>query len=250
MAESRVRGNQGKTMAFKEHRVVDLTQDLYQGQPVFVGHPETKVWDCMTHKESAASGRFVGEMSYTAKVIQLCEHGPTHIDSISHIDPRPGAPTIDKMPLDFFYNEAICLDLSDTEPRTSIPRGRIEQELEKTGLDIPEGGTLLFHLGHYNRFYPSPEYSTQYGGLSAEAAEFIYVEKGALNIGTDAPSIDNAADNAFPCHVICRHHQRTNTENLCNLEELAGQRFLFIGLPLKIREGTGSPIRAVAVLGA
>ncbi len=238
-------------MAYKGHRIVDLTQDLYEGQPVFIGHPETKVWNCMTHEESVASGRFGGEMSYTAKVLQICEHGPTHIDSISHIDPRPDAMTIDKMGLDFFYNEGICIDLSDTKPRTSISRERLEQELEKTDLDIPNGGTLLYHLGHYNRHYPSPEYSTQYGGLSLEAAEFAYVEKGALNVGTDAPSIDNAADNTFPCHsVICRNYQRTNTENLCNLENLAGQRFLFIGLPLKIREGTGSPIRAVAVLGA
>ncbi len=237
-------------MAYRGHRVIDLTQELYEGQPVFVGHPETKVWSCMTHEESAASGRFKGEMSYTAKVIQLCEHGPTHIDSISHIDPRPGAPTIDRMSLDLFYNEAICLDLSDVPARTSIRRERIEEELDKTGLDIPEGGTVLYHLGHYQRTFPNPEYSTEYAGLGKEAAELIYVEKGAVNIGTDAPSIDNAADAAFPCHVICRHHQKTNTENLCNLEAVAGRRFLFIGLPLKIREGTGSPIRAVAVFGA
>ena len=237
-------------MAYPGHHIVDLTQDLYEGQPIFVGHPETKVWSCMTHEESAASGRFTGEMSYTAKVIQLCEHGPTHVDSISHIDPRPEAPAIDRMSLDLFYNEAICLDLSDAAPRTSIARERIEEELDKTGLKIPEGGTVLYHLGHYQKTYPHPEYSTAYAGLSREAAEFIYVEKGAANIGTDAPSIDNAADPAFPCHVICRHHQKTNTENLCNLESVAGRGFLFIGLPLKIREGTGSPVRAVAVFGA
>ena len=42
---------------------------------------------------------------------------------------------------------------------------------------------------------------------------------------------------------------RTVLENLCNLEKLIGQRFTFIGLPLKIRNGTGSPIRAVAIVG-
>ena len=40
----------------------------------------------------------------------------------------------------------------------------------------------------------------------------------------------------------------TNTENLCNLDLVANKRFLYIGLPLKIREGTGSPIRAVALV--
>jgi kynurenine formamidase len=37
-------------------------------------------------------------------------------------------------------------------------------------------------------------------------------------------------------------------ENLCNLDKVVGKRFTFIGLPLRIRQGTGSPIRAVAVL--
>jgi kynurenine formamidase len=39
-----------------------------------------------------------------------------------------------------------------------------------------------------------------------------------------------------------------NTENLCNLDKVVGKRFTFIGLPLKIRGGTGSPIRAIALL--
>jgi len=49
---------------------------------------------------------------------------------------------------------------------------------------------------------------------------------------------------------VCRELQRINTENLCNLEAVAGREFLYIGLPLKIRKGTGSPIRAIAVLNA
>ena len=59
----------------------------------------------------------------------------------------------------------------------------------------------------------------------------------------------NAADGRFPCHVICRELQRHNTENLANIEEVAGRTFTYCGLPLKIRDGTGSPIRAVAILG-
>ena len=39
-----------------------------------------------------------------------------------------------------------------------------------------------------------------------------------------------------------------NTENLCNLKEIVNKRLMYIGLPLKIRGGSGSPIRAVALL--
>jgi kynurenine formamidase len=48
--------------------------------------------------------------------------------------------------------------------------------------------------------------------------------------------------------VACLELDITHIESLCNLEALIGQgEFRFIGLPLKWRGGTGSPIRAVAV---
>ena len=55
-------------------------------------------------------------------------------------------------------------------------------------------------------------------------------------------------DKTYPCHTTCAERKITHVENLCNLDQLLGKRFTFIGLPLKIRKGTGSPIRAVAVL--
>jgi kynurenine formamidase len=49
-------------------------------------------------------------------------------------------------------------------------------------------------------------------------------------------------------HKACLELDITHMESLCNLEVLLGQgAFRFIGLPLKWRGGTGSPIRAVAV---
>ncbi len=237
-------------MAYKNHRIIDLSQEIYNGMPVFVGHPETKIWKNATHEETVNHPDFLGEMSYESHVLQFCDHGPTHVDSISHIDPRPGAPSIDESPIDWFYTDAICLDFTGVPERSYITKEMVQKELERTGLDIREGDTFLFTTGNYRKYYPRPEYLTQYAGLSQDAAEYIYRDCGAINIGADAPSIDNAADRSFPCHIACRRYQRLNTENLCNLEEVVGQRFLFIGLPLKIREGTGSPIRAVAVLGA
>jgi kynurenine formamidase len=55
-------------------------------------------------------------------------------------------------------------------------------------------------------------------------------------------------DKTYPCHTTCAERQVTHIENLCNLELLLGKRFTFVALPLKIRKGTGSPVRAVAVL--
>ena len=55
-------------------------------------------------------------------------------------------------------------------------------------------------------------------------------------------------DKTYPCHTVCSERRVTHIENLCNLDKLVGKRFTFIALPLKIRKGTGSPLRAVAIL--
>jgi len=49
-------------------------------------------------------------------------------------------------------------------------------------------------------------------------------------------------------HKACLDLDITHIESLCNLEALLGKgQFTFIGLPMKWRGGTASPIRAVAV---
>jgi len=237
-------------MGYKDHRIVDLTQELYDGQPVFIGHPETKVWSCMTHEESAKLPIFKDGMSYAANVIQLCEHGPTHVDSISHLDPSPSAPHIDKMPFDFFYSRGIAIDFENVADNSYINTDDVKRRLDKYKLQIKPGDTLLYTYGHYKRHYPRPSYTTAYAGWTRDAAEYVYGECGALNVATDAPSMDMAHSPEYPCHLVCRDLGRTNTENLCNIEEVVGKEFLYIGLPLKIRDGSGSPIRAIAVLNA
>jgi kynurenine formamidase len=186
-------------------------------------------------------------------MLHMCDHGPTHVDSISHIDERESAPSIDRSPLGSFFTPAIALDFTGmVEPREEIPLELLTSQLDEHGLTPPRDGTFLFTGGHYRRTFPREEYVSEYPGLGKEAAEFLYRECGVVNVGQDAPSIEaggNAADGHFPCHVICRELQRHNTENLANIEEVAARGFTYCGLPLKIRDGTGSPIRAVAILG-
>ena len=63
----------------------------------------------------------------------------------------------------------------------------------------------------------------------------------------DASAIDQTPDDLdFSGHWVCGKYGMTNTENLRNLDLVAGKRFLYMGLPLRIRDGSGSPVRAVA----
>lgn len=229
-------------------RLIDLSQEIYDGQPVFIGHPPVRVEVYMTHEQSRQLGTFLGGFSWTAQYLQMSEHGPTHVDAISHVDPRPDALTIEQIPLEWFLTPALCIDFTDVPPRTSIPLAEVQRRIAAAGLDVRRGDTFLMHTGHYRRTHPTAAYCTEYAGLAGEAAEWLYGEMGVINIGADAPSIDNAADRTFPCHMVCRKYGTLNTENLGDLSPVAGKRFTYIGFPLRIRRGSGSPIRAVALL--
>jgi kynurenine formamidase len=226
--------------------VIDLSQEIYQGMPVFHGHLKTVIWDHVTHEETAKT--LEKGYSYQSRGLLMCDHGPTHVDAINHIDTSPDAPSIEKMPLETFFGPAICLDVSKY-PEGSLMGPEVIREAEnKAKLPIEPNDIVLFHTGHYGRHYPTPDYLCGHSGFSGEAAEYLIVEKKIKNWGVDSPSPDRYGDPSFPVHLVYRKTWVPHMENLCNLDKVIGKRFMFYGFPLRIRNGTGSPIRAVAVL--
>jgi len=226
-------------------KIIDLSQEIYSGMPVYPGHMKTVVWTHLSHEECQ---RQLGTgFSYETRGLLLCDHGPTHIDSVSHLSRDPEAESIDRLALEKCITPAICIDVSDVPLKTQFGRKKIEEQLQKWNLKILPGDTVLFYTAHYDRYYGKPEYMTEYPGLDREATEFI-IDAGCVNFGVDSPSPDMWYDKTYPCHSTCAKRKVTHIENLCNLDKLIGKRFTFIALPLKIRNGTGSPLRAVAIL--
>jgi len=212
---------------------------------VYPGHIKTVIWEHVSHAEMASA--FEGGFSYASQGLLLSDHGPTHVDASSHLDPSADAPSIDQMPLSTFYGPGICVDVSAAEPRTDIGPDELDRAVAAAGDLLQEGDALLLHTGTHARYGGTPEYSREYPGLSAQAAEWI-VQRGVRVFGVDSPSPDNPASPTYPVHMMCRRTGLTHYENLTNLDRVVGRRFTFIGLPLLIRGGTGSPVRAIAVL--
>lgn len=228
-----------------KQKIIDLSQEIYNGMPVYPGHMKTVIWTHLTHEECQ---RQLGtDFSYETRGLLFCDHGPTHIDAVSHLSRDPQAESIDQLSLDKCITSAICIDVSDVPLKTQFGRQKIEEQLQKWDLAVEAGDTVLFYTAHYDRYYGQPEYMTEYPGLDREATEFI-IDQGCVNFGVDSPSPDMWYDKTYPCHSTCAKRQVTHIENLCNLDQLIGRRFTFIALPLKIRNGTGSPLRAVALL--
>lgn len=225
-------------------RLIDLSQEIFQGMSVFPMHQPTFIMVNMTHEENMqkTGSKTLG---FSARNLLISEHGGTHSDAVWEYNPS-GA-TIDKMPMEYFWGSAICIDLAHIPSNRYIEPKDLEEAVKKSGQEIMKGDIVLLYTAHYDRNFGTDKWQTEYTGLSYEAAKWL-AEKGVVNIGVDAPAIDHPKDLDFSGHLICGEYHITNTENLCNLDKVVNKRFLYIGLPLKIRGGSGSPIRAVALL--
>jgi kynurenine formamidase len=223
-------------------RLVDLSQEIYQGMGVYPGHLKTVIWEHASHEET--SKLFEGGFSFQSSGIMMCDHGPTHVDAIKHLDPRDGAPGIDEMPLETFYGPGTCIDVSHVEPPDYVTAGDLERALT---VALDPGDALLLRTGAFERYGGTPQYTRHYTGLDESGAAWLR-DRGVKIFGVDSPSPDNPISRTYPVHMMCRESGITHYENLANLDAVTGRRFTFIGFPLRIRNGTGSPVRAVALL--
>ncbi|WP_202707838.1 cyclase family protein [Sporosalibacterium faouarense] len=225
-------------------RLIDLSQEIFQGMSVFPMHQKTFIMSNMSHEQNMQDTGSK-KLGFSARNLLLSEHCGTHSDGVWEY--KPSGETIDNMPLEYFWGSAICIDLSHIPPTRYIEPRDLEEAVRKSGQEIQKGDILLMYTGHFDRNFGTDKWQTTYSGLSYNGAKWL-AEKGVVNIGVDAPAIDHPDDLDFSGHLVCGEYDITNTENLCNLDKIVNKRFLYIGLPLKIRDGSGSPIRAVALV--
>ena len=225
------------------YELVNLSQEIYEGMPVFGMHQKTFIMVNQTHEQNMKD---TGSptLGFYARNLLISEHGPTHSDAVLEL--TPGGADIDHMPLECFYGDAICVDLSHVRYPDYIEIKDLQEALDKAGLTIRKGDIFLMYTGHWDRTFGTPAWQGPYTGLNYESAEWL-AKQGVVNIGVDQQAIDQTPDDLqFQGHMVCRDYNISNTENLCNLDKVAGKRFIYMGLPLRIRGGTGSPVRAVA----
>lgn len=226
--------------------LVDLSGEVEDGQPVYPGWQPTRFWVSARHGNGAPLNR----------VMLVSEHGPTHVDSFNHFD-RDNDTSVDQIPLERFYTSGIAVDFSDKSADEWISIEDIEAQLDHHDLAIEDGDTVLFHTGHRQRNYGLDDESKQaymyeHTGLTGDAGDWLQ-EQGVSNMGIDAPTIEHASawdTGEYPVHRMCAEHEVLHMENLANIDAVVGERFRFIAFPLKLKDGTGSPIRPVAVLEA
>lgn len=229
--------------------LIDLAQEIYDNHPVYHTHQKTVMWTDTSHEDT--EHMFEQELgseppfTFETRGLLLCDHGPTHVDAPAHY--RSDGAEIADMPLDQFHTPGTAIDVSHRGPGEYITVEDLETAVDEANTFVEEGDTLLIRTGHYQETYPERAYTENYPGLNEAATEWL-VERGVVNFGVDQPSPDTPDDLTYPCHTVCKKNDLPHTENLRNISRVVGERFTYIAFPLAIRDGTGSPVRPVAVL--
>lgn len=216
---------------FKE--IVDLTVPMKsQGTAVFPGYP-------MPFKATMTTLKDTGWLSYLWIFV---EHSGTHVDAPIHV--VDGGTAVDRVPLGTYVGRGAVVDLTGKKPHSSITDGDIATGLKNSFLDgkVGKGWILLMHTG-WTAKSGSPEW-LEYPELGVAACNAI-ANLGVNAVGIDSPSPDYAP---LPSHKVLLGKGIGIYENLTNLDKLKGKDFIFIGAPLPLVDGSGSPVRAFALV--
>lgn len=226
-------------------KIIDLSQEIYEGMPVYKDLPQVKMRIHNSHEEWDGIKNPIKKTPAVHELV-LGEHTGTHVDAMNHMAKEYEGQSIDTMPLSMFYTEGICLDFSHKGFKELIEPFEIEQACKKEQIEIKKGDTVLLYTDHYRKAFNTENWGNG-PGVSIQTARWLGEKKiAAFGVETMSPGVPKVSNKEV--HHICGELGFTHYENMINLNLLIGKgRFRFIGLPLKIRGGTGSPVRAVAV---
>jgi kynurenine formamidase len=238
---------------FPAGAVVDLSHD-YGDETVF--WPTAEPFKL----EKVADGMTPQGYYYAANNFATAEHGGTHIDAPVHF--AKGHRSVDQIPIDQLMGDAIVVDV--TASCASNPDYRVTIDdfaaWEKTHGQIPDGAIVLLRTG-YARFWPdAAKYlgtadrgeaavaKLHFPGLHPDAAKWLTGSRRIKAIGLDTASIDYGQSTLYESHRTLYEHDIPAFENLATLDRLPAKGAIVVALPMKIKGGSGGPLRAIAIL--
>ncbi len=197
---------------------------------------------------------------YAANRFATAEHGGTHIDAPFHFDEKGWR--VDEIPLRRLLGPGVTVDVSEqvaAEPDYRVTIYDLKAYEAVHGV-IPRGAIVLIRTG-FGAVWPDAERylgtaergpeavaGLHFPGLHDEAARWLVFERSARAVGIDTASIDHGPSVDFETHQALFAHNVPAIENLANLEQLPPRGFYVVALPMKIAGGSGSPLRAIAIV--
>jgi kynurenine formamidase len=210
--------------------VIDLSLEINADLQVFPGSPQPLFIKWTKYEVH----------SYDSEIMMMSTHTGTHMDAPSHF--LANTASIDMIGVERLVGPALLLDL---------PKGANEEiTLDDLRVinEIDQGISIVFRTG-WQKMIANIDYMTSNPGLSVAAAALL-ADKNVNAVGIDSPSIDIGSDEHFSTHKTLLSNGVLIIENLCNLESLEHKgTFTLVINPLKLKGASGSPVRALAILG-
>ena len=211
-------------------KILDLTLTISNKIPTFPGSPQPNFIPWEKIKDDG----------YNLELLFLSSHTGTHLDAPYHFLEK-GA-KIHEISLKKLVSNAVLIK-SRKKSNESVTKTDI-QKFEKKHGKIASFSSVIFYTG-WQRNLQKKYYFTKNPGLSVSAAKYLASKKVSL-VGIDSPSIDLGTDSKFSVHQIFAKKGMLIVENLANLEKIKSSKFHLVVLPLKLKNATGSPVRAIA----
>jgi kynurenine formamidase len=240
-------------------RVVDLTQTLSPEFPAISLPPEMgQAWPFRIEEVSRYDER--GPAWYWNN-FSCGEHTGTHFDAPVHWISGKDLPdnATDSIPPQRFIGPAFVIDCSSEaakDPDFLLTRDFILKWETQHGRIAPRSWVLMrtdWSKRHDPAAYQNYDEEGQHTpGPDVEAVKFLVGERDVLGFGIESIGID--AGQAYhlrppyPCHYYMHGAGRYGLQCLTNLDQLPPTGALVIAAPLKIRNGSGSPLRALALV--
>ncbi len=199
---------------------------------------------------------------YTAYKFSAAEHGGTHVDAPIHFSENRN--TLDQIPIEQLIGRGVVIRITEKVKENRNYQFSVKDILywEKKHGIIPKDSILLIDTGS-SKFWPNrKEYmgtdergqeaikKLKFPGIHPEAAKFLATKRKIKAVGLDTPSIDFGGSKLFETHQILFEKNIPGFENVANLDKLPTKGFIIFALPMKIKGGSGGPLRIVAFIQA
>ena len=256
-------------------KVYDLGVELFVGMPTCCapfGDPTFQIW--MTHIPARGTGKEL--LSYSGDAVSMYTHTGTHLDSLNHFglngriwnqvsaDDALGVRGWTKSGTDKYppiVARGVLIDVAKYKnvvhlpPSYAITVADLQETLKKQATTLRPGDVVLTRTG-VMALWPDPaKYRlADQPGLSLEAAQWLVEKQQAMLLGADNFGVESFPskdpENFVPVHTYLQAERGVSLLEALWLEDLSKDQvyeFLFIASPLKLRGGTASPLRPLAI---
>jgi kynurenine formamidase len=204
------------------------------------------------------NGITAGGFYYSSNAYCSPEHGGTHLDAPVHF--AKGKWSVDEIPMEQMIGDAVVVDVTNKTKDNADYQVNVEDILawEKQYGLLPDNIILLVKTGWSTYYDDVAKYlgtaekgqeavsKLHFPSIDPSLADWLVTNRKIKAIGVDCASVDYGQSKDFKTHQLLYAQNIPGFENLTNLEQLPATGIYLVALPMKIKGGSGAPLRVIA----